>query len=154
MLFATVYSTTVAQFPKAIFTTAAAVILVAIVFTCMLRPEAYLTSNKSKPYYYYHPHEQIAKRKSWIVDSEGGSTSGEGSRVEVERGRSRVSKALNGAGTISRQGSGTSGTSGSPLVPHQGSVHSVMVGPSVQAGLGVTIEGQTIEFSEHQTLLG
>lgn len=70
MLFGLVYSATVAQHPKAIFILAAALLLTAIALLSLVRPQA-----------------QGAKVKR------GNAVRAE---VEIERGRSRVSKDLTG----------------------------------------------------------
>ena len=67
MIFGVVYSATVAQFPKAIFATAAAITLVALALLCLLRPDVALRLKQQR---------RGARRE------------------EVERGRSRARKDL------------------------------------------------------------
>ncbi|KAJ3476132.1 hypothetical protein NLI96_g11375 [Meripilus lineatus] len=71
LVFGVVYSSTVARFPKAIFTTAAAILVVSLAFLCFLRPDASLRARK-----------KLRKHTRSRDDS------------EVERGRSRVSKEI------------------------------------------------------------
>ena len=76
MLFGLVYSNTVAQFPKAIFFVAAAILIYALVMVLLVR-------NPVRPSW-------KGKRVIW--------TQSRGRDVLVERGRSRVSKDLRGGG--------------------------------------------------------
>ncbi|KAI0782329.1 major facilitator superfamily domain-containing protein [Abortiporus biennis] len=114
MMFGVIYSTTVAQFPKAIFTLAATILLVAISFVCMIQPEKYIRSRNTLGYqqlYYsaydhqhphpYHPHPHL--RVQDLEEDE-----------EIERGRSRISKEIRsgfhggyGTADMSRHGSGS-----------------------------------------------
>ncbi|TFK47740.1 hypothetical protein OE88DRAFT_1665352 [Heliocybe sulcata] len=85
MIFATIYSETVAVFPKAIFTSAAGILVVALALMIMVRPAAELKARRK------------AKRARLDAD--------------VERGRSRVSKDISrpmwseGLGSPSQSGS-------------------------------------------------
>lgn len=84
-IFGLVYGTTVATFPKAIFTTAAGLCLVSLALVCMVRPDG------------------GAKGKRRRAREE----------VEIERGRSRASKDLRVRVPERSEGSETSGNDGS-----------------------------------------
>lgn len=84
MLFGLIYSGTVATYPKAIFATAAAILVASLVFVLLVDPPA-AKANKGK---------------------------GRLGRKDLERGRSRVSKDLRG-GAMS-YGSTSTTTVGSP----------------------------------------
>jgi hypothetical protein len=86
MLFGLIYSATVAEFPKAIFTTAAGILVVSLALVFMIRPNV------------------GAKGKRKRARAE----------VEIERGRSRVSKDLR-VGVSERSDGETSGSC-SPLI--------------------------------------
>lgn len=79
MIFGVIYSTSVASFPKAIFTTAACILFISIIALAFLRPGASLKARRQY-------RKKVMRRLQ-----EGGGNEGE---VGVERGRSRVSKDL------------------------------------------------------------
>ncbi|KAI0077310.1 hypothetical protein K474DRAFT_1643587 [Panus rudis PR-1116 ss-1] len=128
MLFGLVYSTTVAQYPKTIFVTAAAILLVSIAFVCMIRPDrlysptgsgsshpsasyhrsyphpyAYQHANSSHPHPHpHHQHQHPVHHHQHQTHTQYKHVYRSRKAAELERGRSRASKELSASGSIPR----------------------------------------------------
>jgi hypothetical protein len=101
MLFGLVYSLTVADFPKAIFTVAAACLLIALAFLALVRPPIVIAESRWRRMFLRR------RRLSWR-SAERMAHSG------VERGRSKVRKDLSGSVMPSNRVPYTGGRPGHP----------------------------------------